>query len=273
MKQIIKLFQIIRERGIVTAIRRVYIFVRSKLGLASAYAISDVKPGDGQKTSPHTDFDQTQVPLPPLSLMKSVGSINVESFVLIGNVWSRLLLAEMKQASTILDIGSGCGRIARGLVGSEKVAKYVGFDVIKENVDWCQNYLVPLEAGKFHFHHFDVYSAEYNPSGTIRPNELAFPLRSDEADIVFAASVFTHLRERDARHYLKEINRVLEPRWGRAFLSIHCSPGLGKLYSGSEGRIDVDEDYFIKIASENGLALEKRFGDFYGQNLLCLKKK
>lgn len=240
-------------------------------GVRRTTALDCVKAGDGRRTQQGPDHFAASVPLPPLSLMKSVGAPSVETFMMTGESTHRLLQSELGTASTILDIGSGCGRVARWFVHDPRVTAYIGFDVISESVEWCRNFLVPLAPGKFRFHYFDVRSAEYNPAGALDPRKLRFPLGDAEADIVFAASVFTHLLEADARHYLGEISRVIKPVSGRAFVSILPTPQGGS-YSGDEARMEIAEDYFVRMASEHGLATATRYGDVGGQHWLSLKK-
>jgi SAM-dependent methyltransferase len=263
------------EHGLAAALVQTGRWILFKLGITGAdarrtTAVAWVVPGDGRRTQQAPDYFATSVPLPPLSLMQSVGAHSVKMFIETGEATHRLLQAELGAASTILDIGSGCGRVARWFVDDPRVVAYAGFDVIAESVEWCRNFLVPLAPGKFRFHHFDVRSAEYNPAGKLAPGDLRFPLGDAEADIVFAASVFTHLLEADARHYLGEINRVLKPGSGRAFVSILPSPQDGT-YSGDEAHVEVGEGYFMRMAAEHGLELATRYGDVLGQHWIALK--
>ncbi len=69
-----------------------------------------------------------------------------------------------------------------------------------------------------------------------------FPLDEGQADLVLAKSVFTHLLEADARHYLAEIRRVLRPGRGAvvtAFLYDENGPRLPEVeraFPFSDGR-------------------------------------
>jgi hypothetical protein len=90
-------------------------------------------------------------------------------------------------------------------------------------------------------------------------------------DVSFAGSLFTHLLEPDAAHYLRETARVLAPA-GRAIVSLHIEPAAGFRYSGSEARIDVEPDYFLELATNAGLVLDERLGDLCGQEILVLRR-
>ena len=232
-------------------------------------SISAVQLGDGLKS---TIVDGLDLPIPPDALMNSIGSPNRESYLGIAKVWGEMLSGHLNDNSTVLDIGSGCARIARSFVGLPQVKKYVGFDVIAENVKWCKQFVEPASKGKMSFQHFDIFSAEYNPKGKIKSTNVRFPLENNEADLVFAASVFTHLLERDCDHYLQETARVLKPKGGRAILSIHTSPQAGKSFSGNEARIDIAEEYFLKMAAKHDLKVHERMGMFHDQFLLVFSK-
>jgi SAM-dependent methyltransferase len=281
LRKIQKFHSVSAERGIVSAFLLSYRWFCIKSGLPDpgyfakvakhVPAVGHVKAGDRRRTLAVAGDAATPIPLPPMSLMESIGAYSLKTFLETGQAWGSLLQDGLAPASTILDIGCGCGRVTRWLVQNPEVAHYVGFDVIEESVQWCRNFLAPLAPGKCQFQHFDVRSAEYNPSGRIDPEKLVFPLGDSEADIVVAASVFTHLLERDARHYLRETCRVLKPGDGRVFLSILPAPA-GMSFSGNETHMEYDEDYFIRMASQNGLTLERRYGDVLGQNVLCLKR-
>src|SRR5262249_50820310 len=153
----------------------------------------------------------------------------------------------LTKPSRVLDIGCGCGKTARMFVYHPYIKEYVGFDVIRENVDWCIQSIAPLAEGRFKFHCLDVYSEAYNPTGRLGGTDVVFPADDGVIDFAFAASVFTHLVEEDARRYLREVRRSLAPN-GVFLCSIHTSAAPGRVYSGNECRIDVDLDYFVKMA-------------------------
>jgi SAM-dependent methyltransferase len=95
---------------------------------------------------------------------------------------------------------------------------------------------------------------------------VRFPAGDSSVDVVFAASLFTHLLEPDSRHYLREVRRVLAPR-GRALLSIHTAVPPGVKYQGTETRIDVEKDYFQEMAADAGLLPVDFVEDLAGQQV------
>lgn len=119
------------------------------------------------------------------------------------------LLCGATSNSNYLEIGCNHGRTALGLVDliSEK-GSYTGFDILKEHVDFAQNYF-PLANGRMRFIYADLYNQVYNPTGTIDPLEYLFPAASEKIDVAFAASVFTHLLPATVEHYFAETERVL----------------------------------------------------------------
>jgi SAM-dependent methyltransferase len=197
--------------------------------------------------------------------MWSVGGANTENFLVVGDAWAQVVSRYTTPNCSVLDMGSGCGRTARVLLNNRWISVYVGFDIVPESVAWCNNFLRPAWLGvRCEFHHADIYSGEYNPRGAVKAAEFTFPFETQSTDVVFAASLFTHLLEQDARHYLDEVRRVLRPR-GTAILSIHERVPAGVNYAGTEARIDVSPEYFVSMGAEAGLREVDRIPDLAGQ--------
>lgn len=237
----------------------------------SVTAISKISASDSTSTNPRYAVWKHVIPLPPDSLMWSIGGATIENFLVVGDAWAQVISRYTLENTTLLDIGSGCGRTARVLVNNRWITRYVGFDVISENVEWCRRYIAPHWHGTAEFHWFDVYSREYNPNGPLNAQDLRFPCADGEADLVFAASVFTHLLEPDAIHYLSEVGRVLSLR-GTALLSIHNNVPAGERFCGTEARIDMDPAYFVELAAAAGLREDQRIDDLAGQQLFIFRR-
>jgi SAM-dependent methyltransferase len=234
-------------------------------------AISKISPDDGTRTHARYTVWENIIPLPPDSLLWSVGGASLELFLVLGDAWAQLVSRHCPEDATVLDIGCGCGRTCRVLVNNPRIRRYIGFDIIPENVTWCKTFLTGGWDGRAEFHHYDLYSAEYNPNGAIKSSELIFPAADSEADIVFAASVFTHLLEPDTIHYLGETARCLSSR-GRAILSIHSEVGAGEGYRGTETRIDIRREYFRELAAAAGLKQVEFMEDLGGQQIFIFQK-
>jgi SAM-dependent methyltransferase len=211
------------------------------------------------------------IPLPPEGLMWSVGGADIENFLVVGDAWAQLVSLYTKLHCRVLDVGCGCGKTARFLSTNRYIQHYLGFDVIPENIQWCRTFIQGGEPDRFSFYHYDLYSREYNPNGQLSPETLQFPCGDQTIDVVVAASLFTHLLEQDARHYLCEMNRVMS-RDGKAIVSIHTNTATEEGFQGTEARIDTDPDYFLSICSDSGLELAERVGDVCGQEVFVLRR-
>jgi SAM-dependent methyltransferase len=206
-------------------------------------------------------------PIAATSLRANVGSPSLVGNLFVADAWFLVLSRFLRPNSVILDVGCGCGKMARTLVYHPSVIRYIGFDVIRENIEWCLRSIAPLSQGRFEFHYLDVFSRAYNPAGQIRGTDVVFPAADGAIDFAFAGSVFTHLLQEDTEHYLREVRRILAPE-GIFLPSIHTSPSPGSKYSGTESRVDVDSDYFVDLAQAAGLRLVKQLGALCGQETL-----
>lgn len=212
---------------------------------------------------PHT------LPIPNAVLREAAAVSDVAAFLAIGEAWSQMVSHYLPDAPAVLDLGCGCGKQARFLALNPALT-YVGIDLFLPGILWCRRAFAPL-AERFRFEHFNGISEVYNPGGDIKASEYVFPLDDGSIDMTMCASLFTHLFEADARHYLSEIARVAKPG-GRAIISIHIEPSWGTHYSGDEARIDIDEAYFVQMCEAAGLAVEERIGVIYGQTAYLLRK-
>jgi SAM-dependent methyltransferase len=210
-------------------------------------------------------------PLPDQSLLDTVGAGTLENFYFVGEAWAHVLHHRLAEGATALDIGCGCGRTARFLLFREDI-RYIGFDVFKPAIEWSHRHLVPFSGGRFRFEHLDAHSAHYNPRGTMRATDVRFPAADASVDVAFAASLFTHLLEPDAAHYLRESARCLKPG-GVLVASIHAEPPKGVKFAGRENRIDIAMDHFIAMAKGAGLALKEDVGSLCGQETVVLERR
>ena len=119
-------------------------------------------------------------------------------------------LCKVKPAASILDIGCGTGRMAVPLLNYlDDNGAYTGFDISRKAIRWC-NGRIAAKRSNFKFLWADIYNREYHPKGQIAATEYRFPCPDETIDLVFAASVFTHMLPDEVRHYLDEIHRVLK---------------------------------------------------------------
>lgn len=126
-------------------------------------------------------------------------------------------IVDLKSSDTVLDIGSGIGRISIPLSKYLINGEIFGFDIDKRGVNWCQKNLTSKNP-RLHFEYVDIYNKYYNKNGKIKASEFVFPYEDNKFDFIFATSVFTHMLPDEVTNYLSEIHRVLKPG-GKYFLT------------------------------------------------------
>jgi SAM-dependent methyltransferase len=137
-------------------------------------------------------------------------------------IWEYLayltLLCDLKRESAVLELGCGHGRTARGLLEYLRPpGQYVGLDVDRARIEDAQARIQP-RFPHFRFVWADVLSPQYNPEGRVRADAYVFPFPDAGFDVVYAASLFTHLLPEETRRYFAEARRVLKPS-GRCLVS------------------------------------------------------
>jgi len=131
-------------------------------------------------------------------MARVMGTISPTQFLLGGfsdfNKFTRLLTAigagGLHDRRRVLDWGVGCGRVARYFSAAPGI-ELCGVDVDADNIAWCSR----------------------NLPGEYRTVPLRPPAALDAAsfDLIYGISVFTHLRERDQRAWLAELDRLAAP--------------------------------------------------------------
>jgi len=119
-------------------------------------------------------------------------------------------LKMLEPGARFLDIGCGCGRVARHLLHAP-IAAYVGFDRHPGMIGWAKTWIGRRDE-RFRFEHVDV-SSEYEEldrqRGAVAAAQFEFPYEDDSFTAALAASVFTHIDFAATSHYLDETARVL----------------------------------------------------------------
>jgi len=155
-----------------------------------------------------------ELPLPPKDLRIWVGPFSDPAlFARSGEEMVRdiIRLCDLSRGSRILEVGCGCGRLARAFASHiGATGSYEGFDVVHALVDWCRQHLEPL-LPNFRFSLADVHAPGYNPTGTVAASEYRFPFAANEFDAAVVSSVFTHMLADEIENYLAELRRVLKP--------------------------------------------------------------
>ena len=158
------------------------------------------------------NFDPSEIPVPPYYMRSYVGPTEEAAF---DNLDGGLVYPQLtpEDFNAVLDFGCGCGRTARQLILQNPQPKYyLGVDLHPEMIDWCKTNLRPI-APQFKFHYHDVQDKLFNP-GQNKPEMLPFPVESNSFTLAIAHSIFTHLVEKQAEFYLKEMARILHSKKG-----------------------------------------------------------
>jgi SAM-dependent methyltransferase len=150
--------------------------------------------------------------LPPPRLMKIVGSGSAETFVRAGESFFSIFQrhARLRPSDRVLDVGCGCGRMARPLTRYLTTGSYDGFDIVPELVEWCRANITPRHPN-FRFKRVDVANTFYHGAGATSAAGFRFPYDDGSFDFTILASVFTHMLPRDLVRYAAEIARTLKP--------------------------------------------------------------
>jgi SAM-dependent methyltransferase len=157
--------------------------------------------------------------VPPPALMASEGIEVLEEWFRWGEEWSVLLRAhaDLTGSSRVLEVGCGLGRIAFPLRHLLREGSYDGFDIVRRKAEFLQSRFTPAHPN-FRFAWANVRNTHYNPQGEVEAAQYVFPYDAATFDVVFAASVFTHMAVENTARYFEEAARVLR-RGGRCLFS------------------------------------------------------
>jgi SAM-dependent methyltransferase len=95
--------------------------------------------------------------MPPYEMRVLVGPANEAAF---DHPSGELVFPYLDESAyeCVFDFGCGCGRVARQLLQQRvRPRRYVGIDLHRGMIQWCNENLAPL-APEFEFRHHDVYN-------------------------------------------------------------------------------------------------------------------
>jgi SAM-dependent methyltransferase len=218
---------------------------------------------------------------PPLWLRRHIGPLaGFERAT--GEMTAMIAAYELfTERAHVLDVACGCGVMVPDLqrmLGPE--GRYVGFDVHEASIRWCRRQYAADR--RFAFELARVHTP-YSPQFTTPAAEYRFPVEDGWADFILVKSVFTHLFEAEAAHYLAEIRRVLAPG-GRALVSAflldsadHPEAGRAPMYQFPLGDgpvrwmvaarptagVAYDCAYFSQIVANAGLEIRRHIRGYW----------
>jgi SAM-dependent methyltransferase len=170
--------------------------------------------------------------LPPNHLCLRVGAGNRIvnghiNFIQAGNdCWLKFLSRNYCTShSDVVELGCGCGRLARPLRGPHWSpwfeGTYVGVDIDSEMIEYCRG---NFPADKFKFilspHRSMTYSSDHLQGAQKTPS--TFVIADEQSkDYVYSLSLYSHLLEEEVNEYLKESYRILRTG-GIMYLTFFC---------------------------------------------------
>lgn len=165
----------------------------------------------------------------------------------------------------LLDFGCGEGRLAIGLIHEGSALRYLGLDVKRDAIAWCNEHLARRHPA-FRFEHIDVVNARYNPHGRCLQPGDEIPVATSSADIVYAWGVLTNMEPEHFPPYAREFSRVLRPG-GRLFLTAHVEDGVPAASVNPDGytpyacdgplhAVRYESGYFLETLREAGFVLD-----------------
>lgn len=161
---------------------------------------------------------ESGIPIPPDEFVLAVGG---GDFRATGEHFFRIFVdhAGLEPRHRVLDVGSGCGRLAIPLTTYlAPDTEYHGIDVVGPMVQWCRDNISSRHPN-FRFHLAELTNTLYSQTGTSAAG-YRFPFADGTFDFVYLTSVFTHLNPADTDNYLAEIRRVLAPA-GRGLMTFY----------------------------------------------------
>jgi len=189
------------------------------------------------------------------------------------------------KTSRVVDIGSGLGRLATGLLREVGEVQYWGFDAVGQWVRWCKKH-IERRHPSFRFVHVDVANEHYNPGGAALSEDFRFPLADGHADIAYMWGVLTNMRLKDARIYVSEISRLVR-QGGRVFLTAFVEDDVPVESINPSGYVDYEctgpltvvryeREALFSIFARHGLSVDEfayHGGTHCQQSEISLRKK
>jgi SAM-dependent methyltransferase len=216
--------------------------------------------------------------LPPNHLCLRVGSGNRifnghTIFIQAGDQsWLNFLSRKYcTSKSDVVELGCGCGRLARPLRDPQWApwfeGTYVGVDIDREMIEYCQS---NFPEDRFQFilspHRSATYASDNLHGAQDTPSKFAIGDEQSK-DYVYSLSLYSHLLEKEVVEYLQESHRILRTG-GIMFMTFFCIEHVelggrwtfrhrrGNAYIESvrypEAAVAYDEAFMIDLARKCG---------------------
>ena len=150
-----------------------------------------------------------------------------------------VMLANLKPATTIMEIGPGAGRWTEALQSIAR--RLILVDLSDRCIELCRRRFA--EAGNIEFH--------------VNDGKSLGAIASDSVDGVWSFDVFVHIAPPDVDAYVAEISRVLRPG-GRAVIH-HAKAGRAQGAADVGQRSNMTAAQFAEMVAKRGLTLIDQF--------------
>lgn len=184
----------------------------------------DRTPAPSRPAAAGPRLDQMDLPLPPIELRRGGGRLRNDDryFIESGKVAAEtLFLAGLERGMRLIDLGSGPGRLALGLIASAWSGEYLGVEVNGRQAKWANSHITSRWP-EFRFVRVDAPNARYNPDGS---DVHRLPVANETVDFICAFSVFSHMTSDETSAYLSEFHRVLRPG-AKAFVTAYVADNV-----------------------------------------------
>jgi ubiquinone/menaquinone biosynthesis C-methylase UbiE len=191
-----------------------------------------------------------------------------EAFLAAGEADARRLMewCGLTKDRTVLDIGCGTGRLPIGILSTLKsIRSYYGVDVSEAAVDWCSRHITP-DHPSCRFLRINAKNERYNPRGEDIGDAFRLPFPPASFDIIHLYSVFSHMRSKDIRAYLREFTQLLKPS-GSIFLTAFVAdgvpdegenpPDMQKEWKGALHCVRFSRPFFTRLIADAGFTITR----------------
>lgn len=167
-----------------------------------------------------------------------VGPATKEEYEYLGRYKRQTLIAlGMNAHSRIIDVGCGTGQLAEALEDYLSAdAVYYGTDISQEVITFCQK--------KFR-----------RPNFFFVKNDMSrVPVDGLQFDVIFLASVFTHMYPAEIQAMLLDLKRLLAPD-GLIIADAFVSPKVAT-FAGSRAKVEINQGLLQDVFEQTGLRHE-----------------